>query len=211
MRFFFYPRKYFGISEGKFSGACFAIRKIRKMQNNIFYITGRGGDYQSGLGEYLNTKTYNLNGLSLTDTFLKKELEIQLDIISKVIIKAEHKKSLFVANSYGAYLLLYTILLREIRLSKLVIISPILGSGYTENRYFKPPFSRHMSALMLKSKHELFKHLVIIWGARDAFINRNAIQKLLATASEVELVMIDEQGHNIDKSKLAMTLDRILR
>jgi len=180
------------------------------MQKNIFYISGRGGNFTTGLGKYLATKANELDGLGLSNEFLSQEFETQLDIISKMIISADAKKTIFIANSYGAYLLMHALFSKDIELSKLILISPILGSSYYGNRFFKPPYSRRLNELMSGTGHKLPKDTTVIWGTEDNGIDQNAIQKLSFQCIDIKLIEINEQKHDIDKRILAKTLDRIL-
>lgn len=177
---------------------------------SIFYISGRGGNFTTGLGEYLATKTDELDGLSVSVSFLRKEFEIQLEIISELLLGATTKPSTVIANSYGAYLLMHVLLSRRIELSNLILISPILGSCYSGNRFFKPPFSQHLSSLMDEAASNLPRKTTIIWGAEDDSVDQNGIKKLTSRSNDIHLIEIDTQKHHIDKQMLAETLDRIL-
>ena len=175
---------------------------------SIVYISGRGGNFTFGLGEYLASKTEQLDGLSLSNEFLRRDFQIQLDVVSKLVLKA--KDSTLVANSYGAYLLMHVLLSRRVELSNLILISPILGSCYSANRFFKPPFSQHLNTLMSKTGNHLPEKTTIIWGAEDESIDQNGLKKLTSQCTDIQLIEIDAQKHHIDKQILAKTLDRIL-
>ena len=177
-------------------------------QKSIFYISGRGGNFTIGLGRYLATKTYKLDGLSLSNEFLGKEFQIQLDIVFEQVFNA--KESIIVANSYGAYLLLHVLLSRRIELSNLILISPIFGSCYSGNRYFKPPFSQRLNTLMNEAASNLPRRTTIIWGDEDDSIDRDKIKKLTSQCIDIQLIEINAQRHDIDKQILAKTLNRIL-
>ena len=179
-------------------------------QKSIFYITGRGGNFTTGLGEYLATKTDELDGLSISTNFLRKEFEIQLEVISKLLLRTTTKSSTVIANSYGAYLLMHVLLSRKVELSNLILISPILGSCYSANRFFKPPFSQHLNTLMSRTGSHLPEKTTIIWGAEDESIDQNGLKKLAYQCTDIQLIQIAAQKHHIDKQILAKTLDRIL-
>lgn len=181
-----------------------------QIKKSIFYISGRNGDFTTGLGEYLATKTEELNGLSLSDKFLSEEFETQLEVISELLSKARAKQSIIVANSYGAYLLLHAILANRIGLSKLILISPILGATYSGNRFFKPPFSRRLHALMGETANGLVGDTIVTWGAEDDSVDQVGLQRLTSRCADTQIIKINEQKHNIDKRILAEALNLIL-
>ena len=180
------------------------------MQKSICYITGRGGSIRSGLGEYLALKTDKLYGLDVSHEFLTREFTQQVAEIAQALRKARVLSSTVIANSYGAYLVLHALLSRKIEISNLVLISPILGSCYSGNRFFKPPFSQHLNTLMSETASNLPRMTTIIWGAEDESIDQNGIKKLTSQCNDIHLIEIDKQEHHIDKQILAETLDRIL-
>jgi len=180
------------------------------MQKSICYITGRGGSIRSGLGEYLALKTDKLYGLDLSHEFLTREFTQQVAEVALALRKARVLSSPVIANSYGAYLVLHALLSRKIEISNLVLISPILGSCYSGNRFFKPPFSQHLNTLMSETASNLPRRTTIIWGAEDESIDQNGIKKLTSQCNDIHLIEIDKQEHHIDKQILAETLDRIL-
>ena len=180
------------------------------MQKSICYITGRGGSIRSGLGEYLALKTDKLYGLDVSHEFLTREFTQQVAEIAQALRKARVLSSTVIANSYGAYLVLHALLSRKIEISNLVLISPILGSCYSGNRFFKPPFSQHLNTLMSETASNLPRRTTIIWGAEDESIDQNGIKKLTSQCNDIHLIEIDKQEHHIDKQILAETLDRIL-
>lgn len=99
---------------------------------NTLYITGRGGDCNTGLGVYLASLNNIFNGISLSNSFLSKDIDSQLDQIFTTI--QTNQITHVIANSYGAYLLLLALMEHKPQDIKVLLLSPVLGRGMSSNR-----------------------------------------------------------------------------
>lgn len=161
----------------------------------LFYITGRGGNYNAGLGVYLASLPHEFSGVSLSPEFLRLEFEDQLDQIRKQldILQPSH----VIANSYGGYLLLHTLLSMEPRTFKLLLLSPILGKGMSSNRIVRPPRANILKEVFMSGHFPKPDYLEIQIGEHDPSDPMLALLVAKQTKAD-KCSVIPNQGHTID-------------
>lgn len=166
---------------------------------HIFYISGRGGDIHTGLGEYLKKLSKNFDGLSLTDSFLNTPFSEQVSELRTAITAATEKQARIVANSYGAYLFLHALINLPKIESRVLLLSPVLGACMTESRYIRPPGVKTLYQALQDNLIPVPEHIELHTGEDD----KTCAPVMACEFNELiplhKLKIIPHQGHMIDK------------
>ena len=95
------------------------------------YITGRHGRHQQGLGKYLGDHFQDYRGLSIDSDFLKQSFGEQVASVQSLL--RDTKGSNIIANSYGAYLLMHSLIDQPRFEGKVLLLSPVLGKAISND------------------------------------------------------------------------------
>jgi hypothetical protein len=187
-----------------------SMPKPIKMVSEIYYITGRGGSIHEGLGVFLKSKSHSVTGISLSKEFLAKTFEDQVDSIRSELQRIEAESIPVIANSYGAYLLLLSLISRPSLETKVLLLSPVVGTLVSKAGYFKPPYAESIPAALNSSTLRKPANLEIHVGSLDNQCDLEALEFLANTLSADRFQVHDGQGHMIDKLVVANLVDRFL-
>jgi hypothetical protein len=111
----------------------------------IFYLPGRNGTISEGLGTFLQDECDLLLGREVSGDLKGLVSEDQLEAIRKDLLDSHwHEDGQIVANSYGAYLLLHTLVDMESYPGNIFLLSPILGAVQTQKFFFRPPRAKRL-------------------------------------------------------------------
>ena len=176
-----------------------AYRSDVEMSKKVLYVTGRGGDHTKGLGGYISTLVSDYSGVSVSIPFLRQDLDDQIKDIRAAI--AECGTGTLIANSYGAYLTLLSLIDLEHQLEQVVLLSPVLGKAIAKDRmYFsKPPLTKRLSTAVEERRINFPTNTTIFIGTEDELYD----PQLLATYAELidgeQIFELQGQRHNLDK------------
>ena len=165
----------------------------------VLYITGRGGDHTKGLGGYISTLVPDYKGVSVSIPFLRQDLEDQINEIRTAI--AECGAGTLIANSYGAYLTLLSLIDLDHELEQVLLLSPVLGKAVAKDRmYFsKSPLTKRLSSAVEEKRINFPENTAIFIGTEDELYD----PQLLATYAELiggeQIYELQGQRHNLDK------------
>jgi len=182
------------------------------MTDRIYYLTGRGGQLNEGLGEALLAKGYKLSGREMTGTFAQLPFQNQLDLITKDLQDSFwHKDAKVVAVSYGAYLLLHALAELAPYVGSILLLSPVLG-GVTNGstmRYFSPPRSNKLMTLIEENAFPIPHKIEIHVGDNDwQSPHERCTQFSKAVGGECHVV--SGAGHQLSKDYVSSVLDEWL-
>jgi predicted alpha/beta hydrolase family esterase len=182
------------------------------LQKPIYYLPGRGGRLDTGLGLHLLQKGYDLTGRALVDDFNKLSFAEQVDTVAQDLrANFWNASAQIIANSFGAYLFLHA----QIQLTpfpgKVLLLSPIVGESSNEGRgaSFIPPRATQLLELAESGKYPKPLHCQMHVGSEDWQCNPENVQKL-ATLIRAEVFIVDGAGHNLPKSYVGELLDKWL-
>ena len=166
---------------------------------NVLYITGRGGDHTKGLGGYISTIVPNYSGISVSVPFLRRDLDEQIAEIRKAI--SDQGVGTLIANSYGAYLTLLSLIDFEHQLEQVVLLSPVLGKAMAKNRmYFsRPPATARLSNAVKEKRINLPERTAIFIGDRDELYDPPLLATYTEIIGESNVYVLEGQCHNLDK------------
>jgi hypothetical protein len=180
------------------------------MINECFYITGRGGSIHEGLGSFLKSRSHLVTGISLSPAFLQEPFERQIAAIQSEFPRLEQNSIPVIANSYGAYLLLNSLIGLHALQTRVLILSPVVGTLVSEAGYFKPPYANRIPAALTDGTLPKPAKLDICCGSLDNQCDLIALKTLAETLNADRYSILDGQRHMIDKHMVAEVIDAFL-
>ena len=181
------------------------------MINEYFYITGRGGSINEGLGTFLKTRSHVVTGVSLSTSFILNPFSTQLDAIQSEFSRLQQNRIPIIANSYGAYLLLNSLIGFPALQTRVLFLSPVVGTTISQLGYFKPPQSRQIANALAKGTLPKPTRLDICCGNMDNQCDLEALTTLANTLKADRFLLLEGQGHMIDNDLVAQVVDEFLR
>ena len=180
------------------------------MINECFYITGRGGSIHEGLGYFLKSRSHLVSGISLSNEFLKTPFDEQIAAIQSEFPRLQQNSIPVIANSYGAYLLLNSMIGFPALQTRVLIMSPIIGTLVSELGYFKPPYASRVPTALANGTLPKPARLDICCGSLDNQCDLVALGALAETLKADRYSILDGQGHMIEKYLVAQVVDEFL-
>ena len=180
----------------------------------IYYVPGRGGRLNVGLGQELSARGYDLIGREIAGpgprdqsnpfaslSFLDQVEVIQHDLQSRFWTP----EALVIGNSFGAYLIAHAILQLENFPGKCLVLSPVLGAVKTTGMLFKPPKSGALKDA-IEARSFPFIVLDILVGSRDEHFLPDVAEKL-SQITKGEITVIDDEDHRLNHKTVNATLN----
>ena len=172
------------------------------------YITGRGGDALSGLSAYLRTLSPEYKALAIDPAFLRRDFYEQ---VSEVRSFCSADNSYIVANSYGAYLLLQSLINQPSLEAKVMLLSPVLGRVSSEKRMLisRPPGEKALKSAIVEKRLGLPEHLEILTGSDDEICDASLAEETAQTIG-AKICVLQDEGHMITPSKVIKAVQAFL-
>jgi len=183
----------------------------------IYYVPGRGGRLNAGLGLELSARGYDLIGREIagpgprdqSNPFASLSFEQQVEVIQYDL--QTHfwtPEALVIGNSFGAYLIAHSILRLGEFPGKCLFLSPVLGAVKATGMLFKPPKSGVLKdAIETRSFPPII--LDILAGSKDEHLLPPQAKKL-SDQTNGSLSLIKDQGHRIQPELIKDKLDEWL-
>ena len=179
------------------------------MTDTIYYLTGRGGQLDKGLGEAILERGYKLSGREMTGTFSKLPFQNQIDLITQDLQGGFwHKDARAIAVSYGAYLLLHALADLEPYVGNILLLSPVLG-GVTNSgsmRYFSPPRSDKLVRTVVEGCFPVPNNIEIHVGDSDWQSPYQRAEQFTQAVSG-KCGVVPGAGHKLGKTYVTAVLD----
>ena len=115
------------------------------MKDTVYYLPGMGGRLETGLGEGIIQRGYNVVGQATLGAFKKLRFQEKIDIITTDLMESFWSdSSIVVANSFGAYLFLHSQINMPPFPGKVILFSPVIGTATNSEMAvkFSPPLRR---------------------------------------------------------------------
>ena len=176
----------------------------------IRYITGRGGELERGLSLHLSEQAVDYQGLAINRAFLAQSLAYQIDLVRQHALSAE--EGYLIANSYGAYLLMLSLIDASIVPDRVLLISPVLCTAIVPTRMssFRPPQANRLKLAIAEGRVVKPSYLRVITGEDDPICCPNLARFVAKQMNIDQLDIISEAGHNLPKDTLDDMLQEFL-
>jgi len=167
--------------------------------SRVLYISGRGGDHTKGLGGYISTLVYDYSGISVDVPFLRQEVDDQLQVIRDAIVQMGD--ATLIANSYGAYLTLLSLIDFEHQLNQVVLLSPVLGAAVAKDcmYYSRPPATVRLRTALQERRVSLPERTAIFIGTNDELYDPELLATYTDLIGEEGVFVLEGQRHNLDR------------
>lgn len=183
----------------------------------IYYMPGRGGRLNRGLGPALAARGYDVFGREITaqpahrddNAFANLSFEQQVQVVTHDLdTLVSEQNPCVIGNSFGAYLIVHALLQTKNFAGRCLLLSPVLGPCRLSGLYFRPPKAGQLGKAIERGA---FQNMMIdiVTGSLDAHSPMPLCEQLAKTV-QGELEIIEGQGHRIDPVHIERVLDRWL-
>ncbi len=182
------------------------------MPNSVYYLTGMNGRLETGLGEGLLSRGFEVSGRELVGEFRKQDFQSQIDLISEDLqSKFWHEGAHVIANSFGAYLFLHAQAQMPPYIGKVILLSPIVGEfGNEETQMnFIPPRAVKLFGLAKAGTFPAPKQCEIHVGADD-WQSNPANVTAFGSMVGIGVTVVPNAGHMLPKEYVGGLLDKWL-
>jgi hypothetical protein len=178
----------------------------------LYYLPGRGGRLETGLGEALADQGLAVSGRETVGDFARLSFQEQIELVAQDL-KTDFwcEDSRVIANSYGAYLFLHAQTLLPPFVGRVLLLSPIVGefSSVETATHFVPPRSRQLMKLAQEGKYPLANQCEIHVGELDWQSNPESVSAL-AKLTGWYVNIVKGAGHMLPKDYVGAVLEEWL-
>ena len=168
----------------------------------VFYITGRGGSLEHGLGAHLTQAYGFVGGLSLSTDWFQRSHEEQVALVRVQLANAAAARSPVIANSYGSYLVMLALLDAPPLRTSVMLLSPVLGKTVIGGTYHRPPGGKSFAAA-LEGQIPKPSWLELYIGEADPHLAPATWGKLRSAIKADRQEVFDGEGHSLSKGLVA--------
>jgi hypothetical protein len=175
----------------------------------IYYLPGRGGRIDTGLGLEIQSRGFNVCGREMSGDFQRLRFSDQIQVIAADLEAGFWTaEALVVANSFGAYLYLHAQTLLNPFLGKVLLLSPIIGTAASPGNgpRFSPPFTGRLEGLVEAGKLRVASRCEIHVGELDWQCQPETLKRFGAKVG-IAVNVVAGGGHMLDKGYGSQLLD----
>jgi hypothetical protein len=136
----------------------------------VYYLPGWAGRLNTGLGQGLMERGFDVSGRETRDEFRSLPFLEQAQLVANDLQNYFWTpESKVVANSFGAYLFLNALPLLSPYVGKVLLLSPIIGTFEDEQslRTFEPPYPERLKQLLDEEKIPIPLNCEVHTGSED--------------------------------------------
>ncbi len=182
------------------------------MTKSVYYLTGMGGRLDTGLGQALLARGFDVTGRELVGEFRKLAFNEQVDVVANDL-KSNFwdKDARVIANSFGAYLFLHAQAKLQPFIGKVILLSPIVGEFENQETAmnFIPPRSEQLLELAKAGSYPAPLNCEIHVGSLDWQSNPINVE-MFGALTGLKVTVVAEAGHMLPKEYVSNLLDRWL-
>ena len=158
---------------------------------------------------HLSTLSPDFDALAIDAGFLQQSFEDQVNSTRKFCDIGE---GFIIANSYGAYLLLQSLIDQPPLLANVMLLSPVLGRAMDSERmlFSRPPREKTLRTAIESGRLGIPPHMEIVTGKDDEVCDWQLAQRF-AKAMKIAISILDEEGHMIATKKVSSAIDNFLQ
>lgn len=184
--------------------------KPAQESKTIYYLPGANGRIETGLGEGLRSRGFEVFGRATVGEFRQLRFQEQIDLIAKDLTeRLWATDARVVANSYGAYLFLHAQSQLPPYVGRVLLLSPILGTFEDEDcgRSFSPPRADRLMRMARGGKFPAPLNGEIHVGDQDWQSPPHAVQEF-GQLTNLPVHIVPKRGHMLGKDYVGSVLDR---
>lgn len=175
----------------------------------IYYLPGRGGCLDAGLGKALLDRGYSVCGRQTFVEFQRLGFSDQIQAIANDL-QSEfwNDDALVIANSYGAYLFLHAQTLLPPFPGRVLLLSPVLGGSSAPGGglTFMPPFADRLMELARTGELNPPLSCEIHVGEHDWQCKPDRVAQFGALVG-ASVTIVAMGGHQLEKPYVSQVLD----
>ena len=178
----------------------------------IYYLPGRGGRLDAGLGLALLNRGLRVTGRQTLGDFQRLKFSDQIQVIADDIQSLFWSKdALVIANSFGAYLFLHSLSLIPPFPGQALLLSPIIGGSSAPGNgpRFGPPFADRLFGLADAGDFPSPQQCEIHVGELDWQCQPDRVRHF-GELARIPVTVVPGGGHMLDKGYVSGLLDRWL-
>jgi alpha-beta hydrolase superfamily lysophospholipase len=182
------------------------------MSNSVYYLTGMGGRLDTGLGQGLLSRGFEIAGRELVGEFRKLDFQQQVDlVVSDLQSNFWQEDARVIANSFGAYLFLHAQAQMEPYIGKVILLSPIVGEFSNEETRmnFIPPRADKLLQLARANIFPIPKQCEVHVGSED-WQSNPANVTTFGSMLGIDVTVVPNAGHMLPKEYVGDLLDKWL-
>lgn len=182
------------------------------MNKSVYYLTGMGGRLETGLGQALLAKGFDVTGRELAGQFRQLSFNEQVDAVANDLqSNFWDKDARVIANSFGAYLFLHAQAKLPPYPGKVILLSPIVGefANQATEMNFIPPRSEQLLELAKDGSYPTPLNCEIHVGAKDWQSNPSNVETFGELVG-LKVTVVPDAGHMLPKEYVNNLLDRWL-
>lgn len=177
---------------------------------SIYYVSGRGGALDRGLGAEIQTYAHQFFGRAVSGDFEKLDHAEQVQTIREDLgSMPDDEPKILVAHSYGAYLLLHALIRNPHSIDTLLLISPVTGAAMGNGRFFRPPGTKVLSQALADQTISLPKQGALLTGELD-WQSPADRGKDVALQLGIKFTAVPNTGHRLPAEIIKGYLDAFL-
>ena len=172
-----------------------------------------GGRLETGLGQALLAKGFDVTGRELVGEFRLLSFNEQVDAVANDLqSNFWDKDARLIANSFGAYLFLHAQAKLPPYPGKVILLSPIVGefANQETEMNFIPPRSDELLELAKTGSYPAPLRCEIHVGAEDWQSNPTNVE-LFGSLTGLNVTVVPEAGHMLPKKYVGELLDNWLK
>lgn len=179
------------------------------MSEIVYYLPGWGGRLNTGLGQGLMERGFDVSGRETREQFRDLPFLEQVQLVANDLQNYFWTpKSKVVANSFGAYLFLNALPLLPPYIGKVLLLSPIIGTFEDEAtaRTFEPPYPERLKQLLDEGKIPRPMKIEVHTGSEDWQSSPAGVTSFFAKL-EVPVTIAEGRGHMLGADYVGNLLD----
>lgn len=180
------------------------------VNQEVYYLPGRGGELGAGLGLALSQRGYSVYGREVTGDLSSMDFQQQIDTVaSDLRNRFWDKKAEIIAVSYGAYILMHALSSLRPFPGKVLLLSPILGGATDEASWssFTPPRPERLMKQVYAGKFPKPTKLEVHVGENDWQSNPLRVSQL-AERVGAQCYFAADTGHTLGIHYVSSVLDQ---
>ena len=145
--------------------------------------------------------------LPIDSVFLQQNIQEQVDKTGIYQPQVDN----IIANSYGAYLLLLSLIEQPPLPIRVLLLSPVLGRAISEERmlFSRPPREKTLLKAITEQRLGMPDHMEIVTGAEDEICDP-ALAAIIGRQLGIEVAILSGEAHMLRPQAVAQYLQRFL-